>query len=190
MKISRITFMKISCSMLLYGSSFMLEIASNTVAEYSEKGYDWLGHRPPEGSVIENFNLPEDSIENISYLIGGKQLALKEAVAYVEENMGNGYHYVRSPFLTYQVCHVDVVKLEENSYYYQMNVRALYNGISFSYETYANISPVKGEKVDYENMSTTHIAVMMSANSVDYIWSCAHSYEEKKMGRLIRNLYP
>lgn len=171
-----------SCSMLLYGSSFMLEIASNKVAEYSEKGYDWLGHRPPEGSVVESFNLPEDSIENISYLIDGKQLALKKAVAYVEENMGKGYHYVRSPFLTYQVCHVDVVKLEENSYYYQMSVRALYNGISFSYETYANISPVKGEKVDYENVSTTHIAVMMSEDNIDYIWSSAHSYEEKKDG--------
>lgn len=173
-----------ACSMLLYGSSFMLEIAGNRVAGYSEKGYDWLGHRPPEGNVVESFNLPEDSIENISYPIGGKQLTLKEAVTYVEENIGKGYHYVRSPFLTYQVCHVDVIKLEENSYYYQMNVRALYHGISFSYETDAGILPVDGQKVDYENVSTTHKAVVMSENSIDYIWSSAHSYEEKREGEI------
>ncbi|MCD7825882.1 MAG: hypothetical protein LUH14_07980 [Clostridiaceae bacterium] len=171
-------------SMLLYGSSFMLEVANNRVSDYSEKGYDWLGHRPPEGNVVESFDLPEDSIENISYSIDGKMLALKKAVAYVEENMGKGYHYIRSPFLSYQVCHVDVIKLEENSYYYQMNVRALYQGISFSYETNANILPVNEQEVDYENVSTTHIAVVMSEDSIDYIWSCAHSYETKKEGEV------
>lgn len=173
-----------ACSMLLYGSSFMLEIAGNRVAEHSEKGYNWVGHRPPEGIVVEYFNLPEDSIENISYPIGGKQLALKDAIAYVEENMGKGYHYVRSPFLTYQVCSVDVVKLEENNYYYQMDVRALYHGISFSYDMYANIPPVEGQEVDYENFSSTHAAAVMSENSIDYIWSCAHNYEEKREGKI------
>lgn len=173
-----------TCSMLLYGSSFMLEIADSRVAGYSEKGTDWLGHRPPEGNVVGSFNLPEDSIEKISYPINGKQYALSDAVKYVEENMGKGYHYVRSPFLTYKVCHIDVVKLEENSYYYQMNVRALYQGISFSYETNAGILPVDGQKVDYENVSTTHIATVMAENSIDYIWSSVHSYEEKRDGEI------
>lgn len=171
-------------SMLLYGSSFMLEIADNKVAKYSEKGYDWLGHRPPEGIVVKSFDLPKDSIENVSYFIDGKQLALDDTVTYVEENMGKGYHYVRSPFMTYKVSHVDVVKLEENSYYYQMNIRALYHGISFSYETDANILPVDEQNVDYENVSTTHIAAVMSENSIDYIWSSVHSYEEKKEGEI------
>lgn len=170
------------CSMLLYGSSLMLEIADSRVAKYSEKGTDWVGHRPPEGTVVKSFDLPGDSIENISYPIDGKQLSLEDTVAYVEKNIGNGYHYVRSPYLTYKVFHVDVVKWNEDNYYYQMNLRALYDGISFSYETGANISPVDNQEVDYENISVSHTAAVMSENSIDYIWSSAHSYEEKTEG--------
>lgn len=173
-----------TCSMLLYGSSFMLEIAGNRAAKYSEREPDWLGYRPPEGSVEKSFDIPRDSIENVSYFVDGKQLALSDAVQFVEENMGKGYHYVRSPFLEYRVCHVDVIRLEENSYYYQMDVRALYQGISFSYATGANITPVDNQKVDYENVSTTHIAAVMSENSIDYIWSSVHSYEEKIEGEI------
>lgn len=134
--------------------------------------------------MVEYFNLPEDSIENVSYPVGGKQIALKDAVAYVEENMGKGYHYIRSPFLTYQVYSVDVIKLEENNYYYQMDIRVLYHGISFSYDTYANIPPVDGQEVDYENFSETHMAAVMAENSIDYIWSSTHSYEEKREGEI------
>ena len=171
-------------SMLLYGSSFMLELAGRSVSEHSDKKYDWVGHRPPEGVVVKSFELPGDSIENVKYPLDGEEVSLKDAVAYVEENMGKGYHFVRSPYLDYQVCHVDVIEFKEGAYYYDMKVRALYRGISFSYAQYADVSVREEEEVPYQNVSVTHEAVMMSGECIDYVWSSAHSYEEKGEGEV------
>ena len=171
-------------STLLWGSSFMCEFANEKISRTHKKKYSFEGYRPPDGNTVRSLNIPKDSIDDISYKLDGKEVPLKNAIEYVEENIGKtGYHYVASPFLTYEVTHVDVVQYDRDKYYYDMDLKALYKGISFSSDMYATGDPLEGE-VDYEIFSETHQASMMADNSIDYIWSSSNNYEEKKEGEV------
>ncbi|MCH5267862.1 MAG: hypothetical protein J1E62_05895 [Lachnospiraceae bacterium] len=171
-------------STLLWGSSFMCEFTNKRVSGTWKKKYYEAGHRPPDDNIVRSIDISKDSIDDVSYVLDGKEVPLKNAIEYVEENIGKtGYHYAASPFLTYEVIHVDVIKYGGDKYYYAMELKALYKGIPFSSDMYAAGYPLEGE-VDYEIFSETHHVSMLAENSMDFIWSSANNYEEKKEGEV------
>ena len=161
-------------SMSLYGSSLMCEIAGERVLSTYEEPptHNDVAYRP-QGTTVKSFIIPSDSVEGVSYTVDGKPLALKDAIAYVEANIKKyyeNYHYVCSPFLDYKVIEVEVRKLEENSYYYCMYLKAVYNGITLSYNKSLG--------------GYYHEIAVMSENSFDYVWSCALNGDKKLDGEI------
>ena len=164
-------------SMTLYGSSLMCEVSGERISQFYDKSNETsivnLFAYRPQGTTVKTFIIPSDSVEGVSYTVDGKPLALKDAIAYAEANIKKyyeNYHYVCSPFLDYKVIEVEVRKLEENSYYYCMYLKAVYNGVTLSYNKWLG--------------GYYHEIAVMSENSFDYVWSCAYNGEKKLDGEI------
>lgn len=175
-------------SSLLYSSSFMCEITDRTLwnevnGDGSENSDSVYGYRIfGMGDLVKSFDLQEDDISDVSYRLSDGEVRLEDAVSYVESTLASGYHFVGSPYLDYEVFHVDVRRLTEDVFYYEMQVKAVYKGIAFSYEK-SSVSYVADDGKN-QCVATAHTVSMLSAEHMDYIWSCAHSYKTKEEGEV------
>lgn len=175
-------------SSLLYSSSLMCEITDRTQlnevdggsGENAEPVYGYRIYGM--GDFVKSFDLPEDDIEDVSYRLPDGEVRLADAISYVESAGAFRYHFVGSSCLDYKVFHVDVRRLAEDVFYYEMKVKAIYKGIAFAYAKTSNFAVTDDKKHHYA--ITAHTVSVLSAKHMDYIWSCAHSYETEEEGEV------
>lgn len=167
----------IDCA-VLWAPSYMLELGhSSLIAELSHQAMDntW-GVRPPDGNgtgktyFVSDGKVPEDS-----YMLSDGTLSIQDAIAKVEQCVNQDYDFVRSEYLENRVYEVQAVPLDDGKYYYNFKLAAYYNGILFNKD---GGGIFMDEEPEYEPFAVYHEASMFSTDSVDYIWSCCHSYEE------------
>lgn len=167
----------IDCA-VLWAPVYMMELGhSSLIAELSHQAMDntW-GVRPPDSSgtektyLISDKNVPEDS-----YMLSDGMMSIQDAITRVEQCVNQDYAFVKSDFLESKVCEVQAVPLDDGKYFYNFKLAVYYNGILFDKD---GSGIFMDEEPEYEPFSVCHSASMFKVDSVDYIWSCCHSYEE------------
>lgn len=169
-------------SEVLYKSSYMCEMADYkrileiTGEEYEE---DIWGYRVLDmGTFEKNYDILHDDISEVSYNLCDGPMNLKDAVSYIEQHIKDDYRFVGSELLDYKVCRVEVFKLKDGIYYYQFHIQPEYKGIPLN-KDYAPevISGKEDDDEDIERFGVEYVASMVENNKLNYVWSCAHSYE-------------
>lgn len=84
--------------------------------------------------LVQEYMLPDDSIEGISYTLMDGELSLTDAVAFAEEEMKN-YYFARSDYLEFEVYEIDVYQLATGEYYYYFFLQGTLDGIAVNYES-------------------------------------------------------
>ncbi|MEE3393454.1 MAG: hypothetical protein VZR23_07210 [Lachnospiraceae bacterium] len=169
-------------SLLLYGSSYMCEMADEMVSSKYKSTVDWVGFRPEDTTLAKSYDLEKDDISNEVYKVNGEDVSIQEAVSFVENELKKTLPFLSSEFLTYKVFRVEVYRLADDDYYYKMSVRALYDGISFQYENNAVCFPAD-KKADYNDFSENTTVTLMEKDKINYFWSCSHTYDNIKVGK-------
>lgn len=168
-------------SEVLVFSNYMLEMGyyeiptmlTGDTADYSDNMYGYRGL--DLGTPVETYQIPEDDISDVSYVLEDGGTALADAVAYAEQHVEEDYYFVGSDLLDYHVYRVQVRQLTDSVCYYQMYLYPEYRGIPFNY----NMGVVSDaeESLLREIFGAYHVVSMFRSNQLGYIWSSCHSYE-------------
>lgn len=162
---------------LLYRTSYMMELThSRYVAECLDEKEDLnFGTRALyAGNCAKTYNILEDGIPDVSYELEGGQVSLEEAVKLAEEFYDGKIPFVGSPYLENKVSTIDVYKLENGRYYYQIFMATYYNNVIFNTEEGVYYVREDGNSRPFVDK---HKLSIIRKGTVDYIWSCAHNYE-------------
>ncbi|MEE0036054.1 MAG: hypothetical protein UEY44_07120 [Coprococcus sp.] len=169
-------------SEVLYKSSYMCEMADyKRILEIKgeEDEENIWGYRVLDmGTLEKNYDVLHEDISEVSYNLCDGPMNLKEAVDYMEQHVKNDYRFVGSKLLDYKVYKVKVMKLKDGIYYYQFHIQPEYKGIPLN-KDYAPqvISGEEDSDEDIERFGVEYVASMVENNKLNYVWSCAHSYE-------------
>ncbi len=120
------------------------------------------------GNVTASYQIGQDSLDGVTYRLDGKETALNDAVDYIEKefltedrNLPNLY----VPGMEYKVRNVDVYQFGEN-YGYYFTIELYYQGILVDTEE------AHSEDSSYQYFGNTIGCMMLTSESVDYIWGC------------------
>ena len=167
-------------SLLLYANSFMCEMGGEEVSKLVTPTESWLGFRPEDELKVDSYDLLCDDFKDVSYSINGESVSLKDSIDYVENEMKKRHPFFSSVALDYKVYEVDVYKIDDNNYYYKMYVMACYNGVPLQCEQWSDVYSKDSDDAEF-NYIDKHTVDIMKKGSIDYIWSCAHTYDEDKI---------
>lgn len=168
-------------------SNFMLEMGDYSVPvnltddkkDYTQSATGKYGCNL--GSLYKRYDLAKDDISGISYHLSDGDVAISDAIAYVEKHMKEDYHYVGSKHLDYHVFGVTVRKLKENTYYYEFDVSTSYKGLSLNKDDCFYIPseqvPKQDDSLKLEPFGANHLVSMFQKDRLGFIWSCCESFE-------------
>lgn len=169
-------------SEVLYKSSYMCEISDyKRVLEITgeEDEENIWGYRILDmGTLEKSYDILQDEISEVSYPLCDGDMRLKDAISYTEQHIKDDYRFVGSKLLDYKVYKVKVMKLKDGVYYYQFHIQPEYKGIPFNKDHAPEV--ISGKQDDAKKVvrfGDEHIASMVENNKLNFIWSCAHSYE-------------
>lgn len=176
-----------TCSEFFVLSNFMLEMGDYTIPakltgdqkDYAQSVTGKYGCNL--GSLYKRYDLAKDDISGISYHLSDGDVAIKDAIAYVEKHMKEDYHFVGSKHLDYHVFGVTVRKLEENTYYYEFDVSTSYKGLSLNKDDCfyipSDTESKKEDSLELEPFGANHLVSMFQKDRLGFIWSCCESFE-------------
>ena len=147
------------CSELIVFSNFMLEMGDYSVptqllgddTDYSKDEYGYRGYEL--GKLVESHDLSTDDISGVSYHLSDGDIALSDAVSYVEKHLKEDYYFAGSEILDYHVFAVNVRELADDVYYYEFDVSTSYQGLLLNKDDSMVVTPE------------------------GFIWSCCQSFE-------------
>ncbi|MCD8299775.1 MAG: hypothetical protein LUC41_01145, partial [Clostridiales bacterium] len=171
-----------TCSAVLVFGDFMMEFGNYDLPvsltgdeeDYSDKDFGYLGVNL--GTFVESYDLPEEDISGISYNLADGETLLSDAVAAAERDM-EGYYFVDSDLLDFQVRNVQVRQLSEDIFYYQFCIQASYREVPLNMNGGGVITLDEDDPVSNADFAGYHWASMFCSNKLDFIWSSCHSYE-------------
>ena len=167
---------------LLYCNTYMLEMADSKLwadlAGYEEFDENYkFTYRPmfiEDQTLVATYNLPEDSIDGISYTLMDGEMSVEDAVSYVEEEIKN-YYYVGKSCIDFYVSEVDVYQLSSGEYYYYFYLSGSYDGIKMS--DFVGFTFEEDQDIDFAVSYTYHEAAMIYTDRISYIWG-QHGYSD------------
>lgn len=120
------------------------------------------------GNVAASYQIGQDSLDGVTYRLDGKEMALSDAVDYIEKefltedrNLPNLY----VPGMEYKVRNAEVYQFGEN-YGYYFTIELYYQGILVDTEE------AHSEDSSYQYFGNTISCMMLTSETVDYIWGC------------------
>lgn len=177
-------------SVVLYGATYMCEIADNTVptalsgddTDYTENAW---GYRALDlGNYVETYDVILDDISEVSYMLNNEDVKLEDSIDYVEEMLNGENSIVFSEKLDYEVYKVVVRELLDENYYYEMEARAVYKGIPLDVD-----DSIYMNKDDLTHFADKHRVSVFRNDGIDYMWLCCNSYSDILEENTIQELY-
>ena len=175
------------CSALIVFSNFMLEMGDYSVptqvlgddTDYAENEYGYRGYEL--GELVESYDLLTDDISGVSYHLSDGELALSDAVSYVEKHLKEDYYFAGSEILDYHVFAVNVRELADDVYYYEFDVSTSYQDLVLNKDDSIVVMP-EGEMQNEDSLEpapfgTNHFVSMFQKDRLGFIWSCCQSFE-------------
>ncbi len=175
------------CSELIVFSNFMLEMGDYSVptqllgddTDYSKDEYGYRGYEL--GKLVESYDLSTDDISGVSYHLSDGDIALSDAVSYVEKHLKEDYYFAGSEILDYHVFAVNVRELADDVYYYEFDVSTSYQGLLLNKDDSMVVTP-EGEQKNKDPLEpapfgTNHFVSMFQKERLGFIWSCCQSFE-------------
>ena len=175
------------CSALIVFSNFMLEMGDYSVptqvlgddTDYAENEYGYRGYEL--GELVESYDLLTDDISGVSYHLSDGELALSDAVSYVEKHLKEDYYFAGSEILDYHVFAVNVRELADDVYYYEFDVSTSYQDLVLNKDDSIVVMP-EGEMKNEDSLEpapfgTNHFVSMFQKDRLGFIWSCCQSFE-------------
>lgn len=120
------------------------------------------------GNVIASYQIGQDSLDGVAYCLDGKEMALDDAVDYIEKEFlteDNNLPNLYVPGMEYKVKNVQVYQFGEN-YGYYFTVELYYQGILVDNEE------AYSEDSSYLFFGNAIHCMMLTSETVDYIWGC------------------
>lgn len=175
------------CSELIVFSNFMLEMGDYSVptqllgddTDYAKNEYGYRGYEL--GELVKSYDLSTDDISGVSYHLSDGDLALSDAVSYVEKHLKEDYYFAGSEILDYHVFAVNVRKLTDNVYYYEFDVSTSYQNLVLNKDDSIVVVP-EGEMQNEDSLEpapfgTNHFVSMFQKERLGFIWSCCQNFE-------------
>lgn len=175
------------CSALIVFSNLMLEMGDYSVptqvlgddTDYAENEYGYRGYEL--GELVESYDLLTDDISGVSYHLSDGELALSDAVSYVEKHLKEDYYFAGSEILDYHVFAVNVRELADDVYYYEFDVSTSYQDLVLNKDDSIVVMP-EGEMQNEDSLEpapfgTNHFVSMFQKDRLGFIWSCCQSFE-------------
>lgn len=179
-------------SMLLYQSSFMCEYSDNQIPkEITNDNNDYTditwGYRALDlGTPYKTYYPLIDDISDVSYKMwDGIEYPLDEAISFAENYAKNQFKIGGSDVLDYYVYMVDVRKIEEDRYYYQMNICAAYKGVTLEYDNY-----YERDDNDYSYYQDSHHLCVFEKDNCSYMWSSCNSFDNARITNKYTEIIP
>lgn len=170
-------------SMLLYQSSYMCEYSDNKIPKeiaHDENDYTDItwGYRALDlGTPYKTFYpLKDDITDAIFKMWDGSEYPLSEAISFAESYAKSHYKIGGSDILDYRVYMVDVRKIADDRYYYQMYICTSFRGVTMEYDNYY-------ERDDNDNSyyeDSYHLSIFEKDNC-SYMWSSCNSFDDAEI---------
>jgi len=131
--------------------------------------------------LVESYDLSTDDISGVSYHLSDGELALSDAVSYVEKHLKEDYYFAGSEILDYHVFAVNVRELADDVYYYEFDVSTSYQDLVLNKDDSIVVMP-EGEMQNEDPLEpapfgTNHFVSMFQKERLGFIWSCCQSFE-------------
>ncbi len=126
-----------------------------------------------ESEEIAAYNLPEDSIEGVSYELFDGETLLSDAVEFVEEDSQN-YFFASTDYEDAEVGEVYVYQTAEGACYYDFYMRFSMDGIEikdYSREAYGYNIMESGDELGFTRGSIKAELTMPYSDGINFIWS-------------------
>ena len=188
-----------TCSELVIFSTFMLELGDYSVPtaltgeeeDYTNRPYGYRGMNL--GHSVQKYDLSKDDITGISYPLSDGELALTDAVQFVEQHMKEDYYFVGSEYLDYHVLQIDVRQLSDEIYYYEFDMGTSYEGLALNYDDATEVTK-EGESdndaLKLEAFGTNHFVAMFQKDRLGFIWSCCQNFESASVKETYEKILP
>lgn len=119
-----------------------------------------------EGTLEKTFDLQTDSAVTDSYDLNGKQVSIDDALQYALSYVNSGeLSPICSAVYEYTPLSVEIFNFGDEKYGYYFDFSLSYDGVPFD-------SSFAGDSDDTGFVTNTIKLLMLSENSVDYIWTC------------------
>ena len=144
------------------------------------------------GHSVQKYDLSKDDITGISYPLSDGELALTDAVQFVEQHMKEDYYFVGSEYLDYHVLQIDVRQLSDEIYYYEFDMGTSYEGLALNYDDATEVEK-EGESDDVlkpEAFGTNHFVSMFQKDRLGFIWSCCQNFESVSVKETYEKILP
>lgn len=187
-----------TCSELIVFSDFMLEMGDHAALaevtgdhmEFSEKEYGFEGN--DLGTLVKRYDLSKDDISGISYHLADGDVALSDAISYVEKHMKEDYYFVGSEILDYHVFGVEVRQLTDDVYEYQFDVATSYQGLLLNKDDSSNAAPETAsedeDSLKPEPYGANHLVTMLYKDRLEYMWSCFQNFESVDVNNTYKSI--
>ncbi len=164
-------------SAILYSGSNMLEMGDSKLwADLAGSEMFNIDYQPvyrpmfvEDDVLVEEYFLPDDDIEGISYTLMDGDVFLEDAVAYIEDEIKN-YYFVKSDYLEFQVYEIDVYQLATGEYYYYCYMQGYIDGIPVSYDQ-GHIVTEDDEDAELGLIGIRDHVAMIYSDTISYFWS-------------------
>ena len=188
-----------TCSELVIFSTFMLELGDYSVPtaltgeeeDDTNRPYGYRGMNL--GHSVQKYDLSKDDITGISYPLSDGELALTDAVQFVEQHMKEDYYFVGSEYLDYHVLQIDVRQLSDEIYYYEFDMGTSYEGLALNYDDATEVTK-EGESdndaLKLEAFGTNHFVAMFQKDRLGFIWSCCQNFESASVKETYEKILP
>lgn len=160
-------------------------------SDYS--GFSCRDYGREQGLLYERYDLAKDDISGISYHLSDGDMAISDAVAFVEKHMKEDYYFVGSKHLDYRVLEVTVRKLGENTYYYEFDIGTSFKGMPLNSDDcfyQPGYLESGNETLAAEPFGTNSFVSMFQKGRIGYIWSCRQSFEVANVNQTYQELLP
>lgn len=186
------------CSEVIVFSNFMMEMGDHSVLaqvigdnmNFEQKEYGFEGRGL--GTLVKEFDLSKDDISGIGYHLSNGDVALSDAVSYVEKHLKEDYYFAGSEILDYHVFKAAVRQLTDDVYYYELNVGTSYQGLMLNKDDSTDATPQAEAKnkgpLDPAPFGTNHIVSMFQKDRLGYIWSCCQNFESVDVNHTYQKL--
>ena len=162
-------------SAMLYTGANMLEMGDSKLwADLAGSEMFNIDYQPvyrpmfvEDAVLIEEYFLPDDDIEGISYALMDGDVSLEDAVEYMESEMKN-YYFAKSDYLDFRVYEIDVYQLTTGEYYYFAFLNGYIDNIPVSYDTGHVADDVESE---LNLLGICDYVAMIYDDTISYFWS-------------------
>ena len=133
-------------------------------------------------------------ISGVSYHLSDGDVALTDAISFVEQHMQEDYYFAGSKLFGYYVFGVEVRELSDGVYYYEFDVGTTYKGVGLNkddgMETPSEEELKERGSLDPVPFGTSHFVAMFQKDRLGFIWSCCQNFESVKENQAYQELLP